>query len=141
MKVLYSLILVVLYSAVVFSANLYSHGNETNKEQLRAEKAFKSIPSSLESNIPGIVESSIYNAIVVKNYYREANYDEIIDRLNEISEKNLDPVIRIKAHLATIYLNSSDIINVVPKHNALEHEYIFKQITQQLDNKFLVSSR
>ena len=94
--------------------------------------AFGHNPSSLESKIPGIVESSIYNVIVIKNYLPGANYDEIIDKLNEISERNPDPAIRVKAHLATIYLNSSDIINVVPKHNVFDHENIFKQITDSL---------
>ncbi len=103
--------------------------------------AFKTIPSSLESNIPGVVESSIYNAIIVKNYYPEGNYSEIIDKLNDISKGNADPAIRAKAHLASIYLNSNNIITVEPKHNVFDHEYIFRQITQQLDNKFLVSSR
>ncbi|MEJ2618269.1 MAG: hypothetical protein P8Z35_25155 [Ignavibacteriaceae bacterium] len=141
MKLLYSLILVLLYSVVVFSTNMYAHGKEIVKEELRAQKALKTIPSSLESNIPGIVESSIYNAIVVKNYYPEGNYSDIIDRLNDISKENPDPAIRAKAHLASIYLNSNNIITVEPKHNAFDHEYIFRQITQQLDNKFLISSR
>ena len=141
MKLLYSLILILLYFAVVFSSNVYANGKEIVMEEIRAEKAFKTIPSSLESNIPGIVESTIYNTIVIKNYYPEGNYSDIIDKLNEISKENADPAIRIKAHLASIYLNSNNIITVEPKHNAFDHEYIFRQITQQLDNKFLVSKR
>jgi hypothetical protein len=140
MKVLYSLILLVLYSAVVFSANLSTTGNEAAKEVVRAKRAFNSIPASLDSDIPGIVESSIYNAIIIKNYYPSADYSRIIEKLNEIAEVNPDPSMRVKAHLASIYISSSDIITIEPKNNVFDHEYIYRQITEQLDKKLLVSN-
>lgn len=142
MKVLFSLMLVVFYSVVVFSSNSYAHGNKVTKaakEESLAVKAYEMIPTSLDSDIPGIVESTIYNAICVKKYYPSADYRMIIDKLNDISNSYSEPSIRVKAHLASIYLSCSDIINVEPKHNTFDHEYIYKQITKQLENKLLVS--
>jgi hypothetical protein len=85
------------------------------------------------------VKIKIYNSIVVKKYYPEADFRRIIDKLNQIAEVNTDPSIRFKAHLASIYLSFSGIINVEPQHHTFDHEYIFRQITDQLENKLLVS--
>jgi len=75
--------------------------------------------------------------ILLKKYYPSANYSDIIDKLNEIAEKNIDPSIRFKAHLASIYLNFYDIIDIRPKFD-FDHEYIYKQITGQLENNLVV---
>jgi hypothetical protein len=139
MKILYSLILVVLYSVVVFSTSSNAQAGKVVKEESLAKRAFSIIPSSLNSNIPGIVESTIYNTVVVKKYYPMGNYDNIIDKLNDIAEGSKDPSIRFKAHLASIYLSFSDIINVEPQHHTFDHEYIFRQIADQLESKLLVS--
>ena len=141
MKVLFSLMLVVFYSVVVFSSNSYAHGNKVTKaakEESLAVKAYEMIPTSLDSDIPGIVESTIYNAICVKKYYPSADYGRIIDKLNDIAEVYPEASIRVKAHLASIYLSANDIINVVPDHDIYDHNYIYKQIAEQLKNKVLV---
>ena len=139
MKKVYSVIVVILFSAFIFSSNINAQEINAAKDEAIAKKAFAIIPSSLDSDIPGIVESTIYNAIVVKKYYSSADYRRIIDKLNRIAEENPDPSIRAKAHLASIYLSSSDIIDITPKHHTFDHEYIYRQITEQLDNKLLVS--
>ena len=48
---------------IVFSSNTNVHGNKVVSKKLIAEKAYQVIPSSLNS----IVESTIFNLIVIKN--------------------------------------------------------------------------
>jgi hypothetical protein len=144
MKKIYSLILIVFYAVIIFSVKTNAQGGKAEKvkvvdETVMAQKAFKIIPASLESEIPGIVESTIYNAVVAKKYFPSGDYSRIINKLNEIGENNPDPSIRYKAHLASIYLNFNGIIDVKVKHNVFDHEYIFRQIADQLESQLLVS--
>ncbi len=137
MKVYKSLFLVILVSSVVFSSNLFAQGNKMVSKQLIAEKAYKIIPKSLESNIPGIVESTIYNLVEIKKYYPAGNYSNVIEKLNDIAQNYPDKTIRAKAYLASIYLSSRDFIEVHPVENYFSHDYIFKQIAEQLENKLV----
>jgi hypothetical protein len=127
----------IAIAAVLFSV-VSTYAQTTNLESL-AEKAFKVCPQSLNSDIPGIVESSIYNIVLIKKYYPDANYSSIIEKLNNIAEENPDPSIRFKAHLASIYLSFNEGINIKPEHNTYDHEYLFRQIAEQLESKLLVS--
>ena len=144
MKNIFKLSAILFASVILSSFNLYGQNDEMpTPKQTILEKAYKVCPLSLESNIQGIVESSIYNVILLKKYYPAADYSWIIDKLNEISEKNTDPTIRFKAHLASTYLSFSSLINVQPKSHEMyefDSEYIYKQITDQLENKLFVSN-
>lgn len=133
------LVLIVFSMVTMFSTYVSAQDGKFVPKQSVIEKAYNTCPSSLDSKIPGIVESTIYNIICIKKFYPEANYSDIISKLNDISERNSNPSIRFKAHLASIYLTTSDLIDVNPEVGKFEHEYLFKQITEQLENKLLVS--
>ena len=144
MKNLFKSTAILLFAVVVFSISTYGQNDDiATPKQSILDMAYKVCPKSLDSDIPGIVESSIYNVILLKKYYPSADYSNIIDKLNEISDKNVDPGIRFKAHLASMYLNFSSLINVQPKSfpdYENEPEYIYKQITNQLESKLFVSN-
>ena len=144
MRIIYATMLTVLFAVLLISADANAQGDKAEDvkavdETVMAQRAFKIIPTSLESEIPGIVESTIYNTVVTKKYFPRGDYSGIIRKLNEIGEKDPDPSIRYKAHLASIYLNFSGMIDVKVKHNVFDHEYIFRQIADQLENQLLVS--
>lgn len=131
--------LVLLVAGIIFSASSYAQGNNYTPTVTVLKKAYEVCPQSLDSNVPGIVEASIYNVILLKKYYPTADYSSIVNKLNKIAEKNMDPSIRFKAHLASIYLSFSEIINVQPKF-IFDHEYIYKQITDQLEKNLVVKN-
>ena len=135
----YRYILIVFFSISFFSF-IKAQQNESPKKMEYAKNSLKLFSISLESDIPGIVESTIYNVILAKKYYPEGNYSSILNRLNEIVEKYSDPLISYKAHLATIYLTFSNLIEIWPISRTFEREYIFRQIAEQL-NKRLLGSR
>jgi len=144
MKNIIKLAPIFFAALVVFSFNAYGQNDEMPApKQSVLVKAYEMCEPSLESNIQGIVESSIYNVILLKKYYPSADYSDIINKLNEISEKNANPSIRFKAHLASMYLSFSNLINVQPKtfpKYESDQEYIYKQITNQLESKLFVSN-
>ena len=131
--------LAVLTAVVIFSASGYAQGSDYAPKESVLKKAYEVCPKSLNSDIPGIVEAGIYNVILLKKYYPTADYSNIMDKLNSIAEKNMDPSIRFKAHLASIYLSFNEIINVQPVFN-FDHEYIYKQITNQLEKNLVVKN-
>lgn len=133
-----------LFIAVVLSALLIvpitNHAKDNKIQKSVVDNSFKWFPQCLKSDYPGIVESTIYNVVILKKYNPEGNYSGLIKELNKIAEKNSDPSIRYKAHLATIYLNFSNIINVKPILTSSEQDYIFEQIADQLKSKSLASN-
>ena len=130
----FGLVLFVTLFTVISSAK-----DNRNRDAAYYQKLIRIFPESLNSNIPGIVESTIYNIVVLKKYYPSGDYDHIIDMLNRISDQYPEPSIRYKAHLASMYLSMSNIV-VHPLMKVEDHGYIFKQIADQLENKLLVSN-
>jgi hypothetical protein len=133
-KISYTLLLTLTFAVAVFSGSSFAEEKKAAKKSV-VERAFEVFPPSLNSDYQGIVESTIYNVILLKKYYPNENYSSFVKKLNEIAEENTDPSIRYKAHLASIYLTFSDKIQIEPKEHVFEREYLFKQITDQLENK------
>jgi hypothetical protein len=129
----------ILFCCPIAAQQLESLGynSQAINYEHQAEKAFGVIPALLDSKVQGIVESAIYTAIEVRKYYPSADYTDMIGKLNRIAEANPDPSTRAKAYLAGICLSSSDIMEVEPDHGSYEHDYIYKQITEQLENQVL----
>lgn len=135
-----NLAVVFSLAVTVFSLNVFAKDSTSSKAQVNYQRALEVFQSSLDNDIPGIVEGSIYNVILLKNYYPNADYSNVIDKLNKISEEYPVPSIRYKAHLASMYLTMSSGIEIHPKRNVLDHEYLFKQIADQLESKLLVAN-
>lgn len=131
--------LVLFLTVIIFSVSNYAQGSDYFPKENVLKKAYEVCPQSLNSDVSGIVEASIYNVILLKKYYPSADYSNIVDKLNEIAEKNVEPSIRFKAHLASIYLSFNEIINIQPRFN-FDHEYIYKQITDQLEKNLVVKN-
>jgi hypothetical protein len=139
MKIDYLKTAVVVLILLAFSIRIDAQPNYSEKGRPDIEKALKIFPESLKSNVPGIVESTIYNIVVYKKYFPEKNYDRILSVLNTVARENENPAIRYKAYLAEMYLNASSKIEVKPVTPASEHEYIFIQIADQLEKRLLVA--
>lgn len=134
MKTLNTLLLTLACAVTLLSGSSFAEEKQAPKKTV-VERAFQVFPKSLDSDYQGIVESTIYNVILLKKYYPNENYSVFVKKLNEIAEENTDPAIRYKAHLASTYLTFSDMIQVEPKNHSFDREYLFKQITDQLENK------
>jgi hypothetical protein len=126
---------------LAFSICIDAQQNYNGKQGPGVEKALQIFSTSLKSDIPGIVESTIYNVVVFKKYYPEKDYARIGNILNSVARENEDPSIRYKAYLAEMYLNSAAKVDIKPESPAQDHEYIFIQIADQLEKKLLVASK
>ncbi len=129
-------------AAIAISANASAQtASEIPKmDKVRLAKTLDNFRSSLKSDYSGIVEGTIYNIVVFKKYYPELDYSPLLSILNKSTLTNEDASLRYKAHLAAMYLTAEAGVDVSPVSQPTDHEYIFRQIAQQLEKKFLVTN-
>lgn len=118
---------------IVFSANIFAKVNP-------AEKRFAAqMEVNLTSSNPGVVESSIFVTLAVKNYYPELNYGKIVDKLTDLVSEGSTPVIKYKAQLAAIYYNYPELFSDIKINTKESPEISFKMIADRLVNNSLAS--
>lgn len=130
---------VVILSLLFLNVGTFAQPNKSPYGENILNMGLKIFPESLQSNCPGIVESTIYNVVLLKDYFPNADYSRLLDKLNNLAQENVDPSIRYKAQLASFYLSFGNDIKIVRDNSSYEHDYIFKQIADQLSSKLLVS--
>lgn len=131
---------VVVLALLTLSISVFAQPNKARYSDKVLEQGLKVFPTSLQSDYQGIVESTIYNVVLLKNYFPNANYKTIVDELNSVAQGNDNPVIRYKAHLASMYLTYGSNIEITPTESGYDPEKIFRQIAEQLEKKLLVSN-
>lgn len=122
---------------VVLSFNTFAQTPQTTKIVSKAKESFL---ICLQSGHNGIVESSIFYSIELKDRYPQEDYKKIIDKLNELAIESNSPAVRYKAQLASLYFNFyqdfSDI-KIVDKDNP---DTFFRQITDRIEKLPLASN-
>lgn len=125
---------------LVLGSTAFAQPTERQYSESVFNQGMKVFPVSLKSEIPGIVESTIYNIVVLKSYFPDANYNKVIYELNKIANDNVNPSIRYKAHLASMYLTFGKNIKINPDASGYNHQKVFRQLSEQLDKRLLVSN-
>ena len=128
-----------LAAIVIFAFTATSQTSEPESRTFNHQRNFKEFDYSLQSEIPGIVESTIYTVIEYKNRFPELDYSRLGSELDEVARDNKDVAISYKARLASMYLTYSSNIQITPVSPALDHEYLFRQIAEQLEQKLLAA--
>jgi hypothetical protein len=98
----------------------------------------KMVILALQSDIPGIVEGSLYNIVLCKKYYSTLDYTPVYEKLKWLIAENKSSSICYKAHLTMFYLSNADGITITPQSDPETHDYLFKQISKELEMKLLV---
>ncbi|MHB9012633.1 MAG: hypothetical protein ACYC49_10490 [Ignavibacteriaceae bacterium] len=138
-KVVYNMVVVVFAVLAITSTNFSEQKNNALNKQV-IENALREFPNSLKTGVPGIIESTIYNIVLVKKYFPNEDYNNVIKALSKVAQSSDDPSLKFKAHLALIYLTYGSDIELKPIRDTYDHEYIFKQISEQLEKKLLVAT-
>ena len=138
-KVVYNMVLVMFAVLAITSTNFGEQKNNALNKQV-IENALREFPNSLKIGVPGIIESTIYNIVLVKKYFPNEDYNNVIKALSKVAQSSDDPSLKFKAHLALIYLTYGSDIELKPIRDTYDHEYIFKQISEQLEKKLLVAT-
>jgi hypothetical protein len=86
---------------------------------------------------PGVIEGTLYNIIECKSLFPEIDYSDFVEPLNTLAKEHGDLVIGYKASLAGLYLAHSSDFHITLMREAANHEYLFKQIADQLEQKMV----
>ncbi len=81
------------------------------------DKIINSYLTGLNYSNPGVVESTIENIMILKLYYPEQDYSQVIQKLDELKLENVKKAIQVKAFIATNYLKNPQKFNSVKKSN------------------------
>lgn len=129
----------ILLSMIVATGAM-AHPDAAEKKGMDPKLAMRNFEYSLQwKEIPGIVESTIYNVVIFKSRFPGLDYAHLETLLQRVSKESNDPSIGYKAELAYMYLNYSLEIDTASQTGPADHESVFKQISEQLEKKFLVS--
>lgn len=92
----------------------------------------------LSSDILGVVESSIYNAVNYKVAYPEFNSEKVIEELNRVAVSGVNHSVRFRAYLALAYYkNQSDFESPDTLLSLLDHKNqdgIFFYLQDEIQN-------
>ncbi len=95
---------------------------------------------ALESEIPGIVEGSLYNIVLCRKYFSALDYTVTLEKLQWLIAENKSSSINYKTHLTLLYLSDANNLTITPKSDPETHDYLFRQLSKELEMKMLVSN-
>ncbi len=109
------------------------HNAEAKNIKYYVEKGIPNIVIGLNSNVDGLVESCIYQSIMLKNKYPDFNYSKVIAQLKELSINGKSVKIRYTAHLAYTYIKDyNQFENIELRSDSLPEEN-FKVLINQIE--------
>jgi hypothetical protein len=112
--------------------------NYKAETKINQKEVFQEFEICLQrSDVPGFVESTLYTIVQCKDRYPELDYSRILKLVDRVAKEDGNSSIGYKAYLVSMYLTHSSEIHVKPIPFADQHDYLFKQIADQLEGKYL----
>lgn len=97
------------------------------------EKGIPNIIRGLDSNIDGLIESCIYQSVLLKNKYPGLYYGGILSKLKYLSSNGSSIKIRYQAHLAYLYIKNTDQFGEIDLNINSDPEDNFKILINQIE--------
>jgi len=97
------LIIMALFTAV--------NTADAQPETYFLEKALPNLVNGMESHVDGLIESCIYQSILLKNKHPKLDYKRVINKLKDLSINGSSVKIRYQAHLAFLYIKNSELFD------------------------------
>jgi len=96
-----------------------------NQNGIDTEKINENFIVGLTHDNNGVVESTIRVVILMKIEHPEADFDDIIDELEDLIMEGANKSIRIKALIASDYINNFEEFNWLKNNNYEEGDQLF----------------
>jgi hypothetical protein len=136
------LMVVMVFAGIVAQAQ--DPAVQSQPPQVRYAAQFDRLMKGMEmakrSDIPGVIESTIYNLVQCKSVFPDREYSRHFRWLEEVSARNSDAGIAYKATLATMYLRYGSPITDLSVFDPVDHEKAFKAVAAQLAAKLLATN-
>lgn len=130
-------IYILLFSVFILSSSTNFAQRSNDFTNLVTEN----LVESLNHDIDGVVEASIYNSLFLTKYYPDADMDEVLEELNEIAVESENPALRYKAQLAVLYLTNYGNENLNLENYKKSQSELFKMISEKLQSALLAASQ
>lgn len=138
MKTYLARLATALFVVAAIASGAIAQEVHLTKKTFNHKLAFEAFEKCLQrSDVPGFVESSLYTIAECKSRFPELNYSRLIEDVNRVAQRNASPALRYKAYLVSMYLTHGSEITVTPIRDADSYDYLFKQIANQLEQKYL----
>jgi hypothetical protein len=126
--IIVTLTLVLLTSLQAQAMDVTRNDSTVVAEQVNNDQLFEQFEASLiygfSSDVLGVVESSIYNAVNFKIAYPDFNSEKVLEDLNRVAIEGSNHSIRYRAYLALAYYkNQSEFKNPDSLLSLLDHQY------------------
>jgi predicted TIM-barrel fold metal-dependent hydrolase len=133
MKNITRILVAVIFLSLAVSAG--EKNREYKKEYL--QRAEQNSLVTLDGDMNSLVESAIYNMILFKSNVPNWKFDEILDKLNELSIDGKTASIRYKAQLASLYINYPELFVGVNAEGGTNASEVFKEIANKIETKLI----
>jgi uncharacterized coiled-coil protein SlyX len=126
----------LLFGLLIFTTSSTLGQRPANFSKIVTEN----IVSSLNHEVEGVVEATIYNSVFLAKYYPDAELGKVIDELNDIVVNSNNPVLKYKAQLAVLYLTNYNSNELNLENYKSDQAKLFRDIAEMLENNLLASN-
>lgn len=128
----------VMFVILVTVSGAIAQESKMERYAFNRKRTFEALELCLNrSDVPGFVESALYTVAECKSRYPDLDYSHLLRIVDKVAREDGSPSIRYKAYLVSMYLSKGSDIQVKAIRDADNHEYLFKQIADQLEQRFL----
>jgi len=103
-----------------------------NERTLNTEDVIRNYEVGLIHDNPGVVESTIRAVILMKIAYPDADYVNVIDELEDLIMEGANKNIRLKALIASDYLNNFEQYSWLKDGNYEEGDQVFDAYLKEM---------
>jgi hypothetical protein len=119
----------------IFSVSAFSQDHVTEDYLDRTLEAYH---SSLNSDASTVVESAIYNIIVLKNYYPNKDYSDVIKSLKKLVNDGNTAKLRYIAQLASLYFEYPELFMGIEFEKSTQNpDFYFREMSDLVVKKSL----
>lgn len=123
-----TLIFALFSTAQSFAMNTASNDSTVVTQQVNNDDLFEQFETGLifglTSDVQGVVESSLYNAVNYKIAYPDFSSEKVVEELNRVALEGANHSVRYRAYLALAYYkNQSDFENPDALLSLLDYKY------------------
>lgn len=135
----------ILTAVIIFlalSTTTFAGGQTTAK--IFHDRVVKNLISSMENELPSVVEGALYVALQVKDRYPNEDYEKLLTKLKELTNNGATISIRYKAQLASLFISYPDLFkeikNIKVTSDNETPDTFFKEIASKVESYSLVGN-
>lgn len=130
------------YSTIVFVllSMLQAQAQSIVMPEKKMESAKRNILHNLDSNINGIVESTLFGIMLMKKNYPDQDYTKLSEAVQSLSANGHTAEIRVKAQLCSLYLDFTGWFSDIDFSDKSNPHKYFAQISERIQTNLLTSN-